>query len=269
MGACELLRSLLNDLPEWTLALLFVGGTVAVTLVAFLLVRRFLESWRDTSSVEGVVAVAAMVMTLFALVLAFVVVNLYNDYSNASTDVVDEANALGAVVQDVQALPVRSRQAIESAVARYVVEVRAREFSELAHGTRDPVAQRRAADIFAAVQRAKPATDTQSVFYRAAADQLNTFLAERENRIAKAGTSIPPPLLGLMVFLGIGTIVVFLLIRTHHPGLDIALIVTVAVVVASGLMTALILQYPYSGSIAVQSDPFTHGALSQLPPPAG
>jgi Na+/proline symporter len=259
----ELLRSLLNSLPEWALALLFIGGVVLVTLGAFRLVQRFLQSWRDTSSVEGIVAVAAMVMTLYALVLAFVVVNLYNDYADASTDVIDAANALGAVVQDAQALPGGDRNNVERAVTRYIGEVRAREFSRLADGNRDPAAQRRASDIFVAAQRVTPATETQRVFYRAAADQLNTFLAERENRIAKAGTSIPPPLLGLMVFLGMVTIAVFLLIRTHHASLDIALIVTVAIVVASGLLTALILQYPYSGSIAVQSDTFTHGALSQ------
>lgn len=42
----------------------------------------------------------------------------------------------------------------------------------------------------------------------------------------------------------------------------------IAVVVGAGLLTALILQYPYSGSIAVTSDAFTRGALAQLAAPA-
>ena len=40
----------------------------------------------------------------------------------------------------------------------------------------------------------------------------------------------------------------------------------VSVIVASGLLTALILQYPYSGSIAVKSDPLAKGPLSHLGP---
>ena len=38
------------------------------------------------------------------------------------------------------------------------------------------------------------------------------------------------------------------------------------VIVASGLLTALILQYPYSGSIAVKRDPLAKGPLSHLGP---
>ena len=100
----------------------------------------------------------------------------------------------------------------------------------------------------------------------AAADQLNTFLAERENRVAKAGTEIPAPLLALLIFLALVTIAVSLLIQTHHRAVDLALVVVVSVIVASGLLTALILQYPYSGSIAVKSDPLAKGPLSHLGP---
>jgi hypothetical protein len=254
----------LNSLPEWALALLFVGGTVIVTLVAFKLVCRFLPEWRSAGSVEGVIGVAAMVMTLYALVLAFVVVNLYSDYTSASTDVTDEANALGALVQDVRAFPAADRLGVDRAVARYVVEVRNHEFPDLAHGGSDPRAERLVSGVFAAVQRYSPVTTTQTAFYSGATDQLNIFVGERENRVAKAGTSIPVPLLALLIFLAITTIAVILLVDTPHRGVDIALIVVVAVVVAAGLLTALILQYPYSGSIAVQSDPFAHGSLTEI-----
>ena len=37
-----------------------------------------------------------------------------------------------------------------------------------------------------------------------------------------------------------------------------------SVIVASGFLTALILQYPYSGSIAVKSDPLGEGPLAHL-----
>ena len=57
-----------------------------------------------------------------------------------------------------------------------------------------------------------------------------------------------------------------LLIKTGHPALDIALIVAVAIVVSAGLLTALILQYPYSGGIAVNSDAFARGSLTHLGP---
>ena len=259
-----MVRELLNSVPEGLLAVVFVGGVVILAVGASVLVSRRLASWRSRSAAEVVLGVSAMAMTLFALVLAFVVVNLYSDYTTASGDVTDEANALGAVVQDARAFPAPDRRSINRAVATYVREVRTREFKALADGEHDPVADARALAIVAAVQAYEPRTATQTTFYGAAADQLNVFLGERDNRVAKAGTEIPAPLLGLLIFLAITTITVSLFIQTHRPSVDTALVVVVSVIVGSGLLTALILQYPYSGAIAVKSDPLTEGPLSRL-----
>jgi hypothetical protein len=53
------------------------------------------------------------------------------------------------------------------------------------------------------------------------------------------------------------------LIQTHHTPVDVAIVVTIAIVVGAGLLTAVILQYPFSGSIAVKSDPFNSGVLAR------
>jgi Protein of unknown function (DUF4239) len=259
------MRDLLNSLPESLLALMFVVLTVLVTLGALALVRTYLPTWRTTQAVEGVIGIAAMVMTLFALVLAFVVVNLYSDYNNAVVDVTDEANSLGAMVQDARAFSPAGRRSIDRAIAQYVIEVRGPEFRKLADGSTDPRAQQLVVGVVDAFQAYRPVTSTQTAFYRAAADEINTFLGERENRLNKAETIIPPPLLILLVFLAVTTIAVSLLISTGHLGIDIALITTLAIVIAAGFATGLILQYPYSGSIAVSSVAFSHGSLSQLP----
>jgi hypothetical protein len=258
------MRDLLNSLPEALLALVFVVLTVVLTLGALALVRTYLPTWRTNRAVEGVIGIAAMVMTLFALVLAFVVVNLYSDYNDAVVDVTDEANSLGAMVQDARAFSPAGRLSVDRAVAQYVAEVRSREFRKLADGSTDLRAQQLIVKVVDAFQAYRPVTSTQKAFYGAAADQINTFLGERQNRLNKAETIIPPPLLILLVFLGVATIAVSLLISTGHLGIDIALITILAVVVAAGFATGLILQYPYSGSIAVSSDAFSHGSLSQL-----
>jgi hypothetical protein len=257
-------RDILNDVPEAVLAVVFVGAILLLTLGAFFLVSRYLSSWREHGEPEVVLGVAAMGMTLFALVLAFVVVNLYSDYTSASGDVTDEANALGALVQDARAFPPPAERTVDGAVASYVREVRDHEFPALANGHADPQADARALDIVDALQSYSPRSETERTFYSAATNQLNLFLAERENRVAKAETEIPAPLLGLLIFLAIVTIALSFLLRTERRKVDIALIVVVAVIIASGMLTALILQYPYSGAIAVKSEPLVEGPLAHL-----
>jgi hypothetical protein len=104
--------------------------------------------------------------------------------------------------------------------------------------------------------------------YSAAADQVNVFLGERDNRVCKGRDGDPrPPACAAhlpLIFLAITTITVSLFIQTHRPSVDIAVVVVVSVIVGSGLLTAMILQYPYSGAIAVKSDPLAERPLSHL-----
>jgi hypothetical protein len=77
--ATGMARDLLNHWPDSVLGVVFIGGSVILTLGGLALVRRFLPGWRVVDSVDHVIGVAAMVMTLFALILAFVLFNLNLD----------------------------------------------------------------------------------------------------------------------------------------------------------------------------------------------
>lgn len=257
-------RDLLNDLPDWALGLIFVVGTLIVALASFALVSRFLPVWRNERSSQTITGVAAMVMTIFALVLAFVIVNLYNSYNSAVNNVAAEATSLTELVQDTRELPPPVQHRINRAVAQYVVEVREREFERLRIGRNDPRAQQLLSNIFYAVQSYSPVTTAQQAFYSSATEQLHTIVGERESRLDAAETSIPKPLLDLMILFAVLTLAISLFIATHHTPVDIAIVVIIAIVVSAGLLTAVILQYPFSGSIAVTSDPFNSGMLAQL-----
>lgn len=257
-------RDVLNDLPDWAIGLIFVGGTLIVVLVGFVLVSRLLPAWRAERSAQVLGGVAGMVMTMFAVLLAFVIVNLYSSYNSAANDVAAEATGLTELVEDAGAFPPPVRQRIERAVAQYVVEIREHEFRTLRAGRAAPRAQPLLANIHEVVQSYSPATTAQQTFYTAVNEQLHTIVSKRESRLDAAETSIPKPLLYLMILLAVLTLAVTLLIVTHTRAVDVAIIVTVAIVISSGLFTAEILQYPFSGSIAVNSEPFNSPALAAL-----
>jgi hypothetical protein len=249
-------RGLLNNLSDWALGPIFIVVSIAIALVAFWLVRRFLPGWREAASGEQVVGVAQMVMTMFALVLAFVIINLYSTFQGAADNVSAEANSLGALVQDAHAFPSAERQRITHAVAVYAETVRTREFAALRKGRADPQADARLAAVISAVQAYSPATASQQAFYRSAADQLNVISGERQKRIEAAESSIPGPLVALILVSGIVLLGTAVLIKTHRPAVDVALLVSVAVIIGVGVFTTVILEFPFSGSIAVSSRPF-------------
>lgn len=251
-------RSLLNHLSDWAIGPIFIVVSVAIALLGWWLMRRFLPAWRAAHSAEQVVGVAQMAMTMFALVLAFVVVNLYSGFESAVGSVSAEANSLSTLVRDAEVFPSAERGRIDRAVAAYADEVRNREFALLRKGREDPEARSRMSLIFSAVQGYSPVTEAQRAFYGSVADQLNAVAGARQKRVEAAETSIPAPLLALIVLSGAVLLGTSLLIKAHRPGVDIALVVGVAMIVGVGLFTALVLQYPFSGSIAVGSGPYAH-----------
>lgn len=253
-----------DDLPDWGLALIIVGGTVIVVLVGLALVNRFLGAWRHEASSQTVAGIAAMVMTMFAVLVAFVIVNLFNSYEGASTNIANEAASLTDLVRDARHFPPSVRQRIERAVAQYVVEVRQHEFHTLSMGKEDARAQQFLGNIFEAVQTYSPHNTAQQAFYSDTIQQLHSIADERENRLDAAESGIPKPLLYLMILLAVLTLAVALFVDTHHNGLDVAVVVTLAIAVSAGMLTAVLLEHPFSGSIAVSSDAYDNQSLARL-----
>jgi hypothetical protein len=206
----------------------------------------------------------AAVMTLFALVLAFVVVNLYSGYEDASNNVGAEANSLSSVLTDIHSFPPAARAEVETAVANYVREVRDDEFPRLRDGVDDPHAQAKLNAIIDAFQHFQPRTPAQVEYYHAASEDLDRLATERINRVDAASATIPGPLLGLMILLAVLTLLTTVLLKTRSFGLDVILSLSIAVSVGAGMVTAAILEYPFSGSIAVSSAPFDRGDLNRV-----
>lgn len=255
-------RDLLNSMPDWVLFLVVVGGVVIVSLAGLLTVRHFLPHWRVNAEVS--VAVGAMVMTLFALVLAFAAVNLYDSYRAANINVESEANSLAQITRDVRVFNHADQAKVDRAIAVYIREVRDKEFPEMHDGTINPEAVGKFEGVFAAIQSIVPVKSNERAFYDSAVSKLNDAVAERRNRISEANSSLPNAFWSLLLITAFASIAITFFLKVDNPAMEYVLVGAVALVVGAGLMTVLLLEYPFSGSIAVSSEAFTHGALAGL-----
>jgi hypothetical protein len=255
-------RGLLNSMPDWALFLVVVGLVVALALLGLYAVRRWVPHWRVNAEISA--AVGAMVMTLFALVLAFAAVNLYDSYRTASGNVEDEANSLAQIARDVRVFPGAGEMSVDRAMVAYIREVRSVEFPAMHDGTIDPRANSLIDGIFTSIQALDPKTPTQVAFYDSAVARLGDMVAERRSRISVADSSLPTSLLALLLLTAALSIGITLFLRVDVVALEVLLVGAVAAVVGAGLLTILLLEFPFSGSVAVSSDPFTHGVLSSL-----
>jgi hypothetical protein len=249
-------RALLNSLPDWSLIVLFLAVTGLIAFAGFVLIRRTrLAAWRDEASTQSVVGITAIAMGFFALVLALVLVDLYANYKDASNNITSETNGLITVVQDADAFPRSEEDAVRRAVQDYVREIRNREFPALRDGHEQHRSPAQLLRLSTILRHYNPKSESQIAFYNSAVSQVNRLVAERNARVNSANSFVPGALTVLLFVLAAVSLVTALFIKTHHPGLDAVLVVSVGFIIALGLVTVLILQYPFSGSIAVSSDP--------------
>jgi hypothetical protein len=110
-----------------------------------------------------------------------------------------------------------------------------------------------------------PQNQTQTSFYDSAVSQVNDLIADRDTRVSDADSSVPGALIALLLVLSAISFTTVMFLKVHHPGLDLVLVISISLIIGLGLATVLILEYPFSGSIAVSSDPFNQVlALSAL-----
>ena len=196
-----MVRDTLNAVPDWALLLFVCIGLPAVSVAAFFVARRWLDSWRTESSSAIVVAVGAMVMTLFALVLAFAAVNLYDGYRSASGNVEEEANALGEIMRDARAFPVAQRDLVDRRIVDYIDVVTKVEFPAMRVGdtSRTHAAVPATDALFAAFQSYNPRSNAQQAFYGSAVGKLNDLVTLRRDRISASNSSLPRAFTALLV----------------------------------------------------------------------
>jgi hypothetical protein len=257
-------RSVLNSLTDWEIFIIGVGSITVLALAGFMLVRRTLPHWRTEASSAVSAAVAAMVMTLFALVLAFAAVNLYQGYTDANGNVADEANSLAEIARDVRVFPNPQEFRVQAAIVNYINVVRNVEFPAMRDGSSDPGEGLAVDRLFASMQTFVPRNEAQKSFYDSAVANLNSIVSQRRSRFSAAESSLPGAFVALLLLTAFLTIVVTYFLKSDNLAVELVLVGAVSVVVAAGLLTILLLEYPFSGSVSVSSDPFTQGVLGHL-----
>lgn len=221
-----------------------------------MVVRRVVGRWRTVESSQVLVGVSAIVMTLFALVVAFAVFTLDASFRAASDSVQAEANSLTELAQDLRVFPSRTRLRAAAAIRSYARRVHDHEFEAMRDGEEDPATARAFDQVVAAIQSIRPASPVQNAFYRSAVDAVGRVLQERQKRLTAARGSLPESFWVLIILTGAVGLATTLLLRAEALAVELLMVGAVGIVVGAGVLTTLLLDYPFSGSIAVSADPF-------------
>ena len=244
-------------MPTWLLGSLLIGGTVLLAHGGLWLVRRQVdpETLRASHDVAGFLL--AIVGVIYAVLLALVVVSVWEEYKDAETATAREANGLADVFRMSYGLPGKLQIQIRVEARAYAHAVVTEEWPLLARGKPGPQAVNDMDRLWAAYERWEPKTSRENVLYSESISALRDMNDARRVRLLESRRGVP----GLMWFVlcmgGIGTVVFTYFFGAQNFRAQALMTGVLAAEIALVLLLIMALDYPFSGDLRVQPTAFT------------
>ncbi|MFB9903612.1 bestrophin-like domain [Allokutzneria oryzae] len=245
---------------------LVVGGTVIISIIAAYVVTKLVpfRSREKYNEVSGHFFAACG--AFYAILVAFVVVAVWEDLGAARANTYVEANALPGLYHASTAFSDKDKAAFQEIAVSYARAVIVDEWPLLAEGKGSPKVEEVAKRMRRAIVQVDVEEPRQEALYSAMIERVNTIGSARRDRLNEAVPSIPQFFwVGLIVG---GTLLIgFALFFGTERFLPHALMVGVlAMLVSASLLFTHLMDHPFSGAAAVTPDAF-RVALQQMGQP--
>ena len=204
-----------------------------------------------------------------AVLLAFVVVVVWERHTTAETRVALEANALGDLFRNAEAFPEPARDSLYRAIDRYARVVIEDEWDSMARGQPSPAAVQAYTELWRSYVRFEPRTQREALWYRATVDQLDDLGDARRLRLLSSRMRVPGVMWVVLLAGGAITIAFGFLFGTKGVSAQALMVAVVSVIVSLVLLLISILQHPFSGATRLDPVAFeqVRAAIARVGPP--
>ncbi|MDQ4099171.1 MAG: DUF4239 domain-containing protein [Chloroflexota bacterium] len=238
---------------------LFIFGSVAISLAVLWIVRRVVPHQTLTPHNEVSGFVYAAIGVIYAVLVGFAVITVWEEIRDAESNAIHEANAAADLYRLAGGLPEPTRQAVRDGVLAYataVIDIEWDAMYDRSAPSDKAVAQMDA--LWQALSQVQPTTDTQTEFIGQSLQQLDELSEARRQRLIDSESGLPG-LLWAALIAGAALTVLFPCVFGVENGVLHALIIaTLAATLGLLLFLTYDLDNPYSGDVRLSPEGFTH-----------
>jgi len=201
---------------------------------------------------------------IYAVLLALVVIAVWEEYDAASDTVEQEANALAEIAWLGHRLPEPEGSHIQELARSYAEEVVNKEWPLMEQGQaplmtqveETPAGWTLIDDIRASLQEVEPRTPADEQLYAEGLDQVQRLGDARRMRLVAAEEGIPAVLWSVLIFGGIAAIGFTYLFGLQNTWAHRLMVLTLAAVIGLVLFTIGAMEHPFSGGARIGTEAF-------------
>jgi hypothetical protein len=233
-----------------------IGLSIAYAWTGVYLARRFMEVSEGHNDVP--VPIFQTAGTIYAVLLAFSVIAVWQSYGDAKANVAEEASTLTTLYRQTYGLPDPEQALLRHDLRAYTLAVVVDEWPiQAASGGAAASARRALGDIYRAYRIMDPRIAASPIGIEFLAT-MRTVAADRNRRTLQASEALPAVLwIGLLVggFVVIGMTFV---LHTNARWPHYLFAMLIAALIGTLLFITLVLHRPFNGPLAIQPDSFEH-----------
>ena len=233
---------------------LFVPVLVAV--VGLVLVQRLVPPDRREGQNNVAGFIYAVLGVAYAVLLAFMLIAVWQDYKTAQTNVESEAHELAGVYFLASQLPEPERTRLQDFVRTYVKVVVEEEWPMMERGQTSPRADSLVRQLRLEFLEFDPHTEGEQVLYDRGLTQLHDGLDARRSRLLEVREGIPNLLWVVLVVGGVITVSFTYLFGLKSNAAHALMVAALTLLICGILFTIGEFDYPFSGVVEIRPEAF-------------
>lgn len=208
----------------------------------------------------------AVIGVVYAVLLGFSAIIVWEQFRNAQEGAELEANALADLYRDAQVFPAETREAIEARLREYARLVVEDEWPAMAAGESSARTWEAYNLLWRAYHEFRPQDEHQYAWYGESVQRLNLLGDQRRNRLLSVRSGVPAVMWTVLVGAGAVTIGFSFLFGTGNPRAQALMVGALALTIGVVLLSILALEHPFGGITRVDPEAFEQ-VLRILDPP--
>jgi hypothetical protein len=247
-------------MQTWLLGILIVGGSVLVAQLGSRFVRRRvpLTVLEEHHEVAGFII--GVLGAIYAVLLAFVVIAVWDQFSDAKTSVTTEANQLTDLSRMAQGLPEPARERVLHGLKTYAQSTVDDEWGAMAEGQGSRKTQETMDNLWRIYREIEPQTNREIALYAESLDRLTDLSDSRRLRVHASGDDIPTVIQILLWGGGLVMLCFTYLFGVKNIKSQTLMTAALAGQVAFILFLVVALDNPFHGNLRISSEPIRQSA---------
>ncbi len=241
-------------LPLWASGLLLVGLTTALAMLGPSFVRRRVSLERLTTNNEVAGFKFAVVGVVYAVLIAFAVIVVWEKFSDAEHTVVQEAGAVAGLYRLTDGVGDEGKVAIRDALTAYLHAAIENDWPTMSRGQPSPEGTQSLNALYRTVLSINLREDRAKLVFPELLHQLDEITQARRTRLVLASGAVPG-VVWLALFAGAFLTVGFaMFFATESLRSQTLMAGLLAIIIFMGLFVIAAIDYPYSGEVQVRPE---------------